>query len=61
MKSDLEHARELGRQLKESGASGVEVVDTIVDAFSEELSRLAAYREVYKSQVAQRLRQAKGA
>lgn len=60
MKSDLEHARELGRELRESGASGVGNRIDDFDAFSDELARLTAYREAYKTTIAQRLRAAKG-
>lgn len=60
-KTDLQAARELGRDLRESGASSVEVVDQITDAFSDELARLTAYREVYLKRVANRIRATKGA
>jgi hypothetical protein len=58
-RTDHQAAIELGRELRESGASSVEVVDQITDAFSDELARLTAYREVYLKRVADRVRAAK--
>lgn len=59
-RTDNQAAVELDRELRGSGASNVEILDTVIGAFSSESARLTAHREAYLGKVRARIRAVKG-